>query len=474
VGAQASSFQGLPGDHPYRAVLERWERLPAERRQAMVAWAESEHAASPAQALPDQDRKWLAELGTALTAATQTPSAAAWPLVADPRDPEDPSKATLPYLSTVYQLTQAMNAYAGRASPEEGLSVAIGLAHLGRHLHTAPTLLGALVAYSVEERAAAVLARRLNEFTPAQLQQIDDAWATLPRSPEPDQPWMSERQLFQSLVGRYLCPGLRACLEEASKPAGDASPAESAMPDLRLTAMIHSKSERIIGLEDAEKQTSFFLREGQTVEGVTLFSIDFPRQRAYLRVRGREATLDLTSRRLVANPLVSRVDLVQFLYDGDDPQRRREAEDLVTQTVAKVRAHPQGLEGYLEDMERAYDQGIADILMAAETPRFNEARIPEIGDPMLRWLEVTNGVARRFQQGELIGPMMRAGVALRRAELRGEVMETPVDPWGKPGQRLHWEKNPGGGFRLRSDYEVEADRMSTFQFGNPKAGWEKP
>lgn len=477
-GDQAASYHVLPSDHPYRAVLEHWESGSAERRGALFAWAQAEAAgtrpAPSAPGLSESDRQWLSQLGTALAASAGTRPTATWPLIPDAQDPDDPSKIGSPYLVPVVCLMQTMSAYAGQASPEEGLSVAIGLAHLGRDLASSSTVLNRLVGHAVEEHAAAVVAKRINDFNPDQLQRIGEAWDALPSLPALDETLRGERQFFKTAVDRVYRPGLKAWLDPAPRADGEASPEDSAALDLRLSAMIGSGSERIIGLEDHDQQTSFLLREGETVNGVTLVSIDFARQRASLRVRGREATLDLTSKRIVASPAVGREELVRLLSGVDDPQRRREAEETIARTLDKIRAHPRGLDGYLEDLERAFDQLTADHLLAAETPRLREARPIEIDDPLLQPCRFLFSLFRGVQQSELIGPMVRAGVALRRAEMKGETMEPAIDPWGEPGQRLQWEKTPEGGFLLRSVYEVGPEGGSTFRFGHPKSGWVKP
>ncbi len=369
-----------------------------------------------------------------------------------------------------------MQVYAGQASAEDGMATAIGLAHLGRHLLTAPFFIGQLAGAAVEQRAANVVATRINDFTPDQLQRIGDAWGALPPPPDREEVWNNERQFFKYLVARYLRPGLRSCLESTSQTGGQSATDDGTLPDLRLSALINGSGERIIGLEDHRKQTSFFLRVGETVDGVTLVAIDFPRQRAYLRVCGREATLDLSSKRLIATPPVSREELIQFFPHSDDhdPERRRKAEEWVEAILEKIRAHPQGLDGYLTDLQNKYDQLIWSGRLAAENPRFEGVPTPVVDDPLLWQMAVFTQLTRRFNQNDLTGPMVRAGVAQRRAVLLGESREPDLDPWGEPGQRLQWAKTAEGGFLLRSVYEVRPGGGSTFRFGQPESGWVKP
>lgn len=326
----------------------------------------------------------------------------------------------------------------------------------------------------MEGIATAGVAKRLGEFSAADLDALQAAWAGLKAVPGTDQALRGERdEFFKPFLKHILKPGLAALLAEQAGLAETAPVARAGVgAELRVTAIIND-GQRMIGMEDLAKGRSFFVSEGKTVNEVTLVSIDFERNRAVLRIGGKDAIMDLTSKRIVERQAATnRLLRVLGLANSFSPEQGGAADELMGRLVQRVQNHPGGLDGYIQQLESQYDTALANSLLRAEQPKFDassKGNPPD--DPLLTLLIPTfDGVARTLNRAELTVTMFNAAVALRSQELAGKPPEAAHDPWAKDGEKLHVERNPDGGFILRSIYEGRDGKPVEYKFAAPDAG----
>jgi hypothetical protein len=295
-------------------------------------------------------------------------------------------------------------------------------------------------------------------------------------APGLDQVLRRERDLFfLPLVEKVIRPGLAALIAEENELAGVSAPraADDGVSAFRLTAIIND-GQRMIGLENRSAGTSFFVQEGKTVNDVTVLSIDFDRKRAMLRVCGKDAVLDLVSRRIVERTqAASRLLRLLKTAQGVSSNESSQAEQVIADLVKRARAHPEGVDGCLRDLLADHDAGLAAVLLRAEHPAF-EARPARTADesPLLMLtFPALDTVARRLTQAELTTTMLGAAADVRRRQLDGERAPVPAaDPWAKKGEGLTLVPANDGGFTLRSIYENHSGKPTEYKYAAPDAG----
>jgi hypothetical protein len=99
------------------------------------------------------------------------------------------------------------------------------------------------------------------------------------------------------MLDRLLGPGLAALLEEKARLEKGAAPAleDEVVTSLRLSGII-TGGENMIGLERTQDGSCFWVREGQTVQGVKLQSIDQSSKWAFILIGEQNAVVQLASK----------------------------------------------------------------------------------------------------------------------------------------------------------------------------------
>lgn len=462
-----AAIRNLPASNPYRSPLEAWLTLPEEQRKTLLSWSERrEEGEPPAPPLTVEQTELLTGLTESLRAAARQPDAASWPATPNPAEPENPMAFTVPHVGVMMGLGRLVMRGSEGMPSAEAIETYAAVAQMGRQTRLGRTLIEQLAGVGLEGMAMTGAARRLGEFSAAELDVLSAAWGGLRAAPGIDQAISGERdQFFRPLLHRILKPGLAALLAESADEEGATPTAGTDVgTDLRLTAII-SDGVRMIGLEDVAKGTSFFVPEGKTVNDVTLISIDFEVNRAQLRVGGKDAVMDLSSKRIVGNRAVA--DRLMRSMGGIG------GEQLINTLLRRVRDHPGGLDGYIRQLESDYETAFSDALLRAEQPKL--AAIPQrkrTDDPLLQIMMPTlDRVARTLNRADLTVTMLNAATSLRRGELTGQTMQPTPDPWARAnGGKLNVERMPDGGFILRSIYEGRDGNPTEYKFAAPDAG----
>jgi len=470
-----ADIRHLPANNPYRKTLEQWLSLPREQRDALSSWAgKKADGEPPAPPLTPEQSEWVASLSASLRTASRQPDAAdIWPLVPSATEPDNLMAATLPHISVVMDVGRLVARGTENLPTRDAIETDAALAQMGRRMRAGGVLIGDLVGVSLESLATAGIAKRLGEFSAADLDAVRAAWAGLKASPGADQALRAERDVFfEPFLKQILKPGLAALLAEQAGLADNAPTSNGVGSNLRLTALI-SDGQRMIGLEDTTKGRSFFVGEGKTVNGVTLVSIDFKQNRAALRIGDKDAILDLTSKRIVerqaaANRLIHMLGMANSFADAPAPG----ADELLRSLVQHARDHPGGLDGYIQQLMSAYDKTLAQSLLRAEQPKMDaDPTTHPAQDPVLAVLMPSfDSLVRTLNKSDLSTTMLNAALTLRRQELAGAPLQTPHDPWGQSGDNLQMERSPDGGFILRSVYEGRAGKPVEYKFAAPDAG----
>lgn len=357
----------------------------------------------------------------------------------------------------------------------EAVDVYAAVAQMGRQQRAGGTLIEQLVGVVAENFAFQAVARRLNEFSADDLRRLATAWAELRSAPSLEEALRGERDaFFVPILRNVVLPGLTA---ELSGDAGEGTSVEGSFDDLRLSALVDlGGDERSISLEKTATGETFTLREGRTVNGVELLSIDFGARRAIIRRDGSEGVVNLDSKAISSRRRDGRRlrELMGFSTEasGDGFSERYLA------WVAAVRKHPGGLEGYEKDLNAEYDLRIAEQMDLATQAKLSEHR-PELPDDLiLRTLMPTMyALSRNLTRAGLSTDMLQAAIQMRLADL-GAADERDavkvVDPWATDCSGFVYQKTADGGFQLSSAYEAAPDQGTTFKFAAPDAGYLPP
>lgn len=473
--ASLTPIQHLPAGNPYREVLEKYLLMPEVDRVALLSWSEKKgEGEAPSPPLTAGQRELLAGLTGMVREAAGRPDAAVWPLVPDAKDPDNPLAITLPHIGSLIALGRIVTRGAGELPAPEAIDTCAAVAQMGRQARSGHTLIEQLTGAALEGITTAEVARRIGEFSGPELDRLSVAWAGLRPAPGIDRALAGERErFFKPFLDQILKPGLAALLAEQEALSGT-GPSEGGGvgSELRLTALI-SDGQRMIGLENRISGASFFVAEGKTVNEVTLLSINFDRKRAMLRVRGKEAVMDLVSKRIVERrEAVSRLSRVLKFMGSFSSEPMRETDALLDGLVRRARNHPAGLDGYIGELQSHYDAGLVDALQRAEQPRIDDSSMKSPpDDPVLIMLSPGfESIARRLTGSELTPVLLRTAVALRQEQLAGKPARPLADPWSKKGEALRIQRTSDGGFILSSIYEDRAGRPVEYKYAAPDAG----
>ncbi len=478
TGSLAASDRPLPASNPYRGVIERIDALSPDERATFDAWISPEEGQT-APVLTETQRAFVRELSTAVIGAAAAPdtSAADWD-TSDPAD--DPMTATIPSVGPMRQLSRLVIKDADELPASEALAHYGAVAQFGRRQREGGSLIQQLTGGAIEGIAQAGVSRRLTDFSGDELALLARDWAALAPSPTLADAFAGERdQFFRPLIDRCILPGLRALLAEEDADATETETEgtdQGFASDLRLSALVDlGAGERRISLENTRTGANITLRPGETEAGIELVRLDFDQRIAILRSGEEEAVINLRSKRIVARS--SDVARLRALFDGqkilsDDD----EVDAAYRELVARVRKHPGGPEGYVEDLYAEYQREIdAQIASAdsARAPRQEDAPPPN-PDPFVALVSPTFGkLGRTFRNLDTQAVMLQAAVHARLVQLGHPASSAPApaDPWDADGGDFTATSTPDGGFVLRSRYEVSPDAPLTYKFAAPDAGF---
>jgi hypothetical protein len=482
-----ADIEAIPASNPYRAALVRYAGLSAEDRETLDHWISPADDKTPPPTLTAAQQTLVHDLTSAVVATANSPAttAADWAPKPDPKDPDDPTKATFPSIVPIRTLARIAAKTAESLPPADAIAAYAAVAQLGRQQRAGTTLLQQLVGVAVEGIALSGASKDLLRFSPAELQHLSAAWDGLLPYPTIEAALAGERDLFfKPIIEKKILPGLRALLAEEAADAPD-SAAPAAQPDaertftrdLRLSGLLDlGDGERRILLENAATHVVLTLRENVAVEGITLTGIDFEKRRAYIRHDDQEAVIYLQSKQIVERSRAAAE--IRALFESSLGMNTTEGPDgakMLRALLDRVRAHPDGADGYVRDLLVAYQQSIdRQIADAAQAKALPDAATPPSDDPLLNLLVPTFGrAARTLHNIETESVMLKTAVQLRLAALGQPKTATtlPADPWAGDGSGFSMEKTPDGGFLLRSRYEFRPDKPLTYKFAAPDAGF---
>lgn len=480
--AKLAAFGALPATNPYREILLRVENLPAADRDTLKNWL-SPAADAPAPTLTADQRAIIREVASALRSAAAAPPATAadWPLIPNPDDPDNPAAIILVGVGSMRELARLAVRAADDLPPADAIDTYAAIAQLGRQQRAGATLIEQLNGVAIEGIAQAEAARRLGDFSAADLQHLSSAWLALAPAPSLDRAIAGERDVFfKPILDKLVVPGLRELL--AANATGD-EPApgdetDSISPDadftryLRLSGLANlGEGELRISLENTRTGESFTLRLGSTVEGVELVSLDFEKRLAVIRQDAREAVIHLESKRIVPKESAA-LRLRKFFAVFDSIGGKNAGLAALRQTLAAARAHPEGVDGYARDLFARYQSRIDQQLSLANSPRYPADLSASEVDPILALTMPAIGkVARTLHNSATQSTMLQAAVQLRLRALGQSDATPPADPWSGDGSAFAVEKSPDGGFLLRSHYETRTGKLLTYKFAAPDAGF---
>ena len=485
-----ASIRHLPESNPYRAVLAAWLSLPAADRGAITGWANRDPADISAPATLSAEQKTHArQIAAALRDAASAPptTTADWPLAYDPKDPDNPIAAFIPTTGSSRELARVATKVADESAPDEAIALYAATAKFGRESRQSDTLIGQLVGVATEGAALAGVARRIGEFSPAQLEALSSAWQNLPAPIGAEHSIVTERNLFfRHFIDKELLPGTKAYFA-AAEPALDTLPsdadgdADAAIARLRLSALVDfGGDDKQITLENRDTGESFTVTRQRPAEGVELLGFDIPGQRATIRVHGREAVINLQTKEIVArSDALKRFQgfLKNFRFQGEaEGQAGAMPMDITRQAwLDRIKNHPGGPEAYFADALVRYDEYTARQLAAADRAEYTEpsANEPDSSfDPVLAAIVPSfANFARNLHASDTRALMLQAAIRHRL----GQTNQAPADPWSAASpdgaaSPFVFTATPDGGFTLASRYQRRKDEPVTYKFAAPDAG----
>lgn len=475
-------FENLPGTNPYRDVFIRFQSLPKEERDVLRAWSDGYvEEGEPLPTLTPDQIALARELSEAIVAAGAAPATAreAWPLVRDPNDPDNLAALFIPGIGSVRTLAKIATKDATSLPPGDAAAVYAAVVQLGRQQRSGATLIEQLLGVAVEGIAQAEAAKRLNEFSAEELAQLSSLWDQLKAPPSNAEALSGEREIFfRPMVENILVPGLRALLEDSDsgQEPDSSEPDSDFTKDLRLSGLIDlGGGQHRILLENTRTGESFALDLGRTSERIQLVSLDYEKRIAVIRSGGNEAEVHLESKRIIRkknHAYAVRKMFETFDIMGDTENEKSSLEKI----LARIRAHPGGVDGYAKDLLAAYQAGVDKHIELAESPRApkSENAKEPADDPLLAMTVPTIGkLARTFNSTSTQTLMFKAAIQHRLGQLSQSVDPFPLfDPWA--GKLQPFDVKPaanGAGFVITSRYEVSPGEPVTYKFAAPDAGF---
>ncbi|MBC8010785.1 MAG: hypothetical protein H7067_11900 [Burkholderiales bacterium] len=454
----------LPETNPYHAAVAQLQAFPDNEKNLFYSWLYPNDE-TPAPTLSAAHQRLVREATAAVIAAADHPplSTLDWlPALADEAATGD-SVLQLP--TSELHLLASLAAKSADALPaDQALDAYVAVARLGRQQRAAPTLSGQLCGSGIENAALASVARRLNEFSAADLERLSTAWSNLPSPPGLGPTLRIHRD-------RYFIPVLQTSLFDDLRKFEQETLAatDPAFADLRLSALVDlGDGERRISLENLSTGASFTLREGATVEGIELVSMDFDARQALIRRSEREAVINLQSKQIEERRLSTRqVEAALASHPAGKRVTSREKRWLI-----EALTHPGGVDGYAADVFANYDAHIDRLVHQANelAPVLPDVVVPDYPALNIITPNIAN-IARRLRANDTQPAMLQAAIHARLAAL-GQTSATPppADPWATEPDGGFTLTPTEGGFRLQSRYQTTQGIPLTYQFATPDAG----
>ncbi len=486
-------LEGLPETNPYRAVLLRLHTLPAADRDALKAWSNGNQGKNePAPSLTTEQQALAREFAADLVSLSAHPPTHAedWPVLRDPADPDNPVSMLIPGVGLARDLARIAVKTGDTLPPEEAIAIYAATAQQGRQQRGGASLIEQVVGVAIENIAFAAAGRRLSEYSAADLQTLSAAWSALQPQPDNARAFAGERELFfVPIVNDFLRPGLAAILAEDTETGANPA-AQNEDPDagftrhLRLSGLADlGDGERRISLENTATGTTFTIAEGKSTDGIELASLDFEKHEAVIRRGSCEAVIHLESKRIVERDrghghAAAAARLRRMFNASTGMTDTEEGQKLLNTIVESARRHPGGADGYADELLDTYQRLFDAQLAAADSPMVpaNPPARPGSDDPLIKLiLPSLDRVGRTFNGSATSPTMLQAAIHHRLAELGAASPDAgPVDPWNADGSPFSYEATPGGGFLLRSRYEMDSGKPLTYKFAAPDAGFVRP
>lgn len=479
----------LPETNPYRPVLTSLLSASAEDQDALRAWFNSNENAGAAPATPSvpltaAQQALARELTESLTRAASAPPTAAsdWPLQFPPEDPDHLYAGNLPEIGSLRLLAKIATRTADALPAPQSIRIYGAVGQLARQQRNGLFIIQQLTGSAIEETAMAAVSRRLGELDADGLQDLARSWSELTPFTDPRRALENERDVGCTwFVEAVLHPALLEILSPESPSADTADPTTTdATPatftrDLRLSGLIDlGGGERLISLENIVTGEHFTVSALQPAHGIRLLHIDFERHEAIIRRGRREAVIHLESKQITERRFIPVREPAKQLEEAlrnttPDWDKKRAV------WLNRIRNHPGGIAGYLEDLttlnDRYYEQAFASAAQAQApaTPTSPAA----LEDPALALITpAIGGVLRKLHGSITAAETLQAAIHHRLSQL-GQAPTQPAsaDPWAEsPGTGFVNESTPDGGFVLRSLYEFRPGAPLTYKFAAPDAG----
>ena len=488
-----AQLEQLPASNPYHAALLRLVNLPEADRAALQTWANQTPASGKSTPGLTAEQQTLATELREVVAAVPPLGPEAWPRIPNPKDPDNPASLNFALFKNLRDISQIALKSADSLPADAAINTYSSVARIGGFQHTGLTLAGQMAGATFESMASTRAARRIGEFSPDGLRRLSAAWSNLHPLPASADVLAGERDaFFMPMTENIVVPGLHALLADpdagrVSAEAAPTTPAAYLFRDLRLSGIVRlGPGEEQISLENSRTHETIVLRSGRSIDGLELVSIDFGQHRALIRRDEHDAFVDLRTKRVVALDLAAR-QLREMFGSLKGFSEADIDDDALAKILALVRAHPEGVDGYTRDLIVHYqtmiDQQLALIESAkfpAETESAEQSAPASNADPLFAFITFAApsyaSVGRKLHQSALYRDLLQAAIHHRLGTLGQNAPDTaaPADPWSVDGAGFAYEAAPGGGFVLRSRYEVAPDAPLTYKFATPDAGYQRP
>ena len=313
----------LPQDNPYAAAFSAFKGLGKEDRDAL-------NAGTPTS--PEAVRA-MDEIVASLAAGRRV----------EPVDwGTDYSKGAatnLEKLMPALPFVRAGIASLNHVSPGERVERLLGVLACGRHVGSEGLLLTFGVQRSTESRVATWLEKHRDQITPEEASQLLAGLETLPAGTTLAHTLMQEKAVF---IGGMLRE-LKEAAELLSARKDDVA------RGVRMTGIVVEGAATQIGFE--RDGVGFWLKRGQTREGVTLLEVDPANDSAVLKIKGQTVRLQLSSKRIARIDL-SRMDAARNAAPHNSVLNMMEGIEPGTDGAAALR----NLEAALTEIGRIYDE----------------------------------------------------------------------------------------------------------------------
>ncbi len=212
----------LPDTNPYVPTLTHYVSLPPDEKYALTIWVSPAPDTKPVQ-LSDDQLTIARSLTASLVAASRPPPPAGniWPIRPNPDDPDNPAANIIPEVGHLRELARIAIKVADDAPASDSIEIYTATAQLARSQRLAHTLIHHLTGVAIEGMAVQAAARRLLDYSPAELARLAADWPDVKTIPSEDGALDAERNVFFiPIIENIILPGVKARLDADSNEAG--------------------------------------------------------------------------------------------------------------------------------------------------------------------------------------------------------------------------------------------------------------